>query len=185
MITMLLKYLCNTSTQRLKVKKQLIFFMKIAYFTPLSPIKSGISEYSEKELLPYLKKYCKIELIIDKGYKPSNKFIKDNFKIFTYNKFQDNYDLLLYHIGNNPFHIYSYEFALQKPGVVVLHDAFIHHLVRRMTLGKRESSKYVKIIESCLGQKRSDILKKSISSRNSSLVKFPLVEKFVKRRKKL
>jgi len=32
--------------------------MKLAYFSPLSPIKSGISEYSERELLPYLQKLC-------------------------------------------------------------------------------------------------------------------------------
>src|SRR3989304_6307312 len=114
--------------------------MEIAYFSPLTPIKSGISDYSEKELLPFLKKYCNIEIIIDKGYKPLNKFIKENFKVISYEKFQDKYDLLLYHIGNNSFHIYAYELALQKPGVVVLHDAFIHHLVRRMTLGRRESS---------------------------------------------
>ena len=66
--------------------------MEIAYFSPLTPIKSGISDYSENDLLPSLKKYCNIELIIDKGYKPSNKLIKENFKILSYEKFQNKYD---------------------------------------------------------------------------------------------
>jgi len=155
--------------------------LQISYFSPLSPLKSGISEYSEKELLPSLKKYCDLEIVIDKGYKPTNNFIVENFKVFSYEKFQDEYDLNLYHMGNNPFHIYAYEMALEKPGVVILHDAFIHHLVRRMTLGRRESSGYAKIIQSLLGQKGSDKIKNSLSNKNSSLVKFPLVEKFLRR----
>lgn len=155
--------------------------MKIAYFSPLSPIKSGISEYSERELLPSLKKFSDLEIIIDKGYKPTNNFIRENFKVFSYEKFQDKYDLNLYQMGNNQFHIYVYKMALEKPGVVVLHDAFIHHLVKRMTLGRREDSAYIKMIQSLLGQKGSDKIKNSLSNKNSSLFKFPLVEKFLRR----
>ncbi len=77
--------------------------MKIAYFTPLSPLKSGISEYSERELLPFLKKYCDIDIIIDKGYEPISEFVKNNFKVSDYNNFENNYDCVLYQMGNNPF----------------------------------------------------------------------------------
>ncbi len=38
-------------------------------------------------------------------------------------------DVLLYHIGNNPLHRDIYAAALNKPGVVVLHDAVLHHLL--------------------------------------------------------
>ena len=57
--------------------------MKIGYFSPLSPVKSGISEYSEREVLPYLQNYFDIDLIIDNNYNPSNKFIKENFNAIT------------------------------------------------------------------------------------------------------
>lgn len=33
----------------------------------------------------------------------------------------------LYHIGNNPLHRPMYERALARPGVVILHDAVLHH----------------------------------------------------------
>ena len=55
--------------------------MKIAYFSPLSPVKSGISEYSEIHLLPFLKKYCEVVVFIDKNYEPTNEYVKKNLKI--------------------------------------------------------------------------------------------------------
>lgn len=36
-------------------------------------------------------------------------------------------DVELYHIGNNELHRSIYERALRRPGVVVLHDAVLHH----------------------------------------------------------
>jgi hypothetical protein len=36
-------------------------------------------------------------------------------------------DISLYHLGNNQLHRPIYERALAHPGVVVLHDAVLHH----------------------------------------------------------
>ena len=38
-------------------------------------------------------------------------------------------DIHLYHLGNNKLHAAIYEQALKTPGVVVLHDAVLHHLM--------------------------------------------------------
>jgi len=35
----------------------------------------------------------------------------------------------LYHLGNNPLHRDIYRRALARPGVVVLHDAVLHHFL--------------------------------------------------------
>ena len=52
--------------------------MKIAYWSPLSPMSTGISDYSE-ELLPYLaKRDLDIHLIVE-DYEPSEKNITDLF----------------------------------------------------------------------------------------------------------
>jgi len=151
--------------------------MKIAYFTPLSPIQSGISEYSEKELLPYLSKYCNIDIIIDKNYEPSNNSIKENFKIISYEKFENKYDLLLYHIGNNPYHGYVFQEALKNPGVVVLHDPFLHHLIRKITVGDGDHAGYIKMMEYCLGPEGKEIAKNAILTKNFPLFEYPLVRK--------
>ncbi|MBD3413749.1 MAG: glycosyltransferase [Candidatus Aminicenantes bacterium] len=99
--------------------------MKIAYFSPLNPVKSGISDYSE-EMLPFLASYFEIDIYIDKHWKPENKQIKDHFPIIPYDSQSfdpSQYDEIVYHMGNDYHaHKYIYESLLQNPGVVVLHD---------------------------------------------------------------
>ena len=38
-------------------------------------------------------------------------------------------DIALYHLGNNALHAEIYRRALEQPGVVVLHDAVLHHFL--------------------------------------------------------
>lgn len=45
----------------------------------------------------------------------------------------------VYHIGNNPAHAAIYAHALDRPGVVVLHDALLHHFF----LGRGSEQQYV------------------------------------------
>jgi len=156
-----------------------IQYMKIAYFSPLTPIKSGIAEYSERELLPYLRKLCDIELVVDKGYKPQSEFVNKNFKVIDYRDFDSNYDKILYHMGNNPFHEYVYEIAIKNPGIVVLHDPFIHHLIRRLTVGRKNKSRYVEIMEYCLGPKGKVIAENALATREFPLFEYPLVKELV------
>ncbi len=113
--------------------------MKIAYFSPLSPQKSGIADYSEKELLPFLSKYMEIDLYIDEGIVPDNPDIIKNFKIFHYKEIDkrvEDYNAIIYHIGNNPLHAYIYETLLKYSGIVVFQDVFLHGLIASMTLSK-------------------------------------------------
>ena len=43
-------------------------------------------------------------------------------------------DLHVHHLGNSPAHAFVYRAALAHPGVVVLHDWNLHHLVLRVSL---------------------------------------------------
>jgi len=153
--------------------------MKIAYFTPLSPLKSGISEYSERELLPFLKKYCNIDIIIDKGYEPISEYVKNNFKVSDYNNFENNYDCVLYQMGNNPFHEYIYETAIKIPGVVVLHDPFLHHLIRHLTVGKKDRNRYIEIMQYCLGIKGKAIAEQAIMTNQFPLFDYPVIKELI------
>ncbi len=100
--------------------------MNIAYFSPLNPVKSGISDFSE-ELVMELKKYINIDIFVD-GYKPTNNSIVDNFSIYNiqdiYKKeVRSKYDLLVYHIGNNAAaHSRIVKAANDFPGICELHD---------------------------------------------------------------
>lgn len=104
---------------------------KLLYVSPFSPMKSGISDYSE--VLVYgLKKFYDIILCID-DYKIQNKNLYKDFEIRCHGI--DNIDFAefpyrIYNIGNNPaFHSFIYQMALTAPGLIVLHDIVLYYLV--------------------------------------------------------
>jgi len=120
--------------------------LRIAYFSPLSPICSGISDYSET-LLPELAKYADLDLFVD-GYQPASDSITARFAVYDANTDRiwrlPQYHLALYHLGNNPYHAYIYKALRYRPGVVVLHDALLHHLIVEETLAKQDRYSYVR-----------------------------------------
>ncbi len=98
--------------------------MKIALFSPLNPVKTGISDYTE-ELLPDLARQLDIEILIEPGYQPSAELAgRFTIRPFDPDTFQaQDYDAILYHMGNNyAGHRYIYESLQRFPGIVVLHD---------------------------------------------------------------
>lgn len=105
--------------------------MKVACFTPLQPVKSGISDYNE-DLAPYL---CKAGVDFDFIYEdlpPDNDFIVSNCEFHKHTEYPSNmkngrYDLTVYHIGNNIVHHYMYGYFFDFPGLTVLHDFVLHH----------------------------------------------------------
>ncbi len=121
--------------------------MKIAYFSPLSPVRSGISDYSQ-ELLPLLDPLVgQLDIFVD-GYTPDCSGITDMFACYPADRFPDlagaaDYDAVIYQQGNNPHHEYIYRRAMETPGVVVLHDYVLHHLLTEMTLARGEEQAYL------------------------------------------
>jgi len=99
--------------------------MKIALFSPVNPIPSGISDYTE-ELIPELVKFWDVDLYVEKGFHMESTKIRDLVNIIEYDSkiFKpENYDEIIYHMGNNlKAHKYIYNALLQFKGVVVLHD---------------------------------------------------------------
>ena len=102
--------------------------MKVAYYSPLPPDRTGISEYSEL-LLPALRRHVDVEVASQKSEPRAA-------------------DAFVYHIGNNPeFHDWIVRALRRRPGVVVLHDFVLHHLVAGMTLGSGDGHGYLRAME--------------------------------------
>jgi glycosyltransferase involved in cell wall biosynthesis/SAM-dependent methyltransferase len=99
--------------------------MRIAFFSPLPPAKSGIADYAAALLGP-LQHIAEITC-----------FEKPPARL------DGHYDVLLYQMGNNGYHSEIYEFALAHPGVVVLHEANLHHLHAERTIKRGDWDAYV------------------------------------------
>jgi glycosyltransferase involved in cell wall biosynthesis len=104
---------------------------KIAFFTPLPPLQSGISDYSVG-ILNRLSKYFLIDVYIDKGYSP-NCNLSENITIYEHNQFvskKHEYHEVLFQMGNSEFHTYMMKYIKAHPGIVVLHDYNLHGLLQ-------------------------------------------------------
>ncbi|MBQ4899956.1 glycosyltransferase family 4 protein [Paenibacillus sp. Marseille-P2973] len=157
---------------------------KIAYFSPLNPIRSGISDYSE-DLLPELSKVYDVEVYVENGFEVENTNIKENFVIREYAEFSKRYDnkqynAILYHMGNNySAHKEIYEFILKYPGIVVLHDYSLHHFFAAKTLEQGNLDGYREEMLYCHGKEGLDEANRFLNGEispiwESNSLKYPL-----------
>lgn len=130
--------------------------MKLAYFSPLNPQPSGISDYSE-ELLPYLAADAEITLFVD-GFEPSNPEIRAQF---TYRDYRRNpgvlqtlsdYDAILYHMGNDHrYHAGMLEVMREHPGIVVFHDFALQDFFLGLARARCRMEFYLEEVAACHG----------------------------------
>ncbi len=101
--------------------------MRVAYYSPMPPERSGIADYSAL-LVPALRKRIDVDVAQRDG--------------------TANGDVALYHVGNDPeVHGWILERLRRRPGVVVLHDFVLHHLVVSLTLGRKNPKAYLAALE--------------------------------------
>jgi glycosyltransferase involved in cell wall biosynthesis len=99
---------------------------RLAYFSPLPPEASGISDYSA-ELLPELARYYQVEVIISQDH-VSDAWVNTNCNIRNIDWFRRHaleFERVLYHFGNSNFHDHMFPLLAEYPGVIVLHDFFL------------------------------------------------------------
>jgi glycosyltransferase involved in cell wall biosynthesis len=127
--------------------------MRLAYYSPLPPQRSGIADYSA-ELLPHLAAHCEIELIVDEGVRPAEtRFPVHGHKALPGLLAAGRFDAVLYQLGNNrDYHASIYRTLIDHPGVVVLHEYVIHHLVRDLTLFAGDPEAYVREMRYAYGR---------------------------------
>ena len=107
--------------------------MKVAYYSPLAPSRSGIADYSAL-LLPALRERIEEVVVAEPGRRAPHA------------------DVALYHIGNDPdAHGWILDALRRRPGVVVLHEFVLHHLISGTTLGRGDAIGYFDAMERELG----------------------------------
>ena len=156
--------------------------MKIAYFTPVSPQRTGISDYSERELIPHLSRHVNVDVFIDKNVTPSNKDFSDNFEIYPYTEYEklkNGYDIVLYNMGNNQLHEYIYNTLLKSPGISILHDIYLHGFLWNMSLARGNAERYIDEWRYCYGDKGVQIAKAAIASGNYPEFEYTLTKRII------
>ena len=106
--------------------------MRVAYHSPLPPSRSGIADYSAL-LLPALRE--RVDVVVAEPGKRA-----------------PDADVALYHIGNDPdAHGWIVDALKERPGVVVLHEYVLHHLIAGITIGRGDGRGYLDAMERELG----------------------------------
>ena len=88
--------------------------MTVGFHSPLPPARTGVADYAAA-LLAGLRTRGQVEISPEKA------------------------DIHLYHLGNNALHAEIYRRAIERPGIIVLHDAVLNHFL----LGQLDESAYV------------------------------------------
>jgi glycosyltransferase involved in cell wall biosynthesis len=100
--------------------------VRIAYFSPMPPERSGIADYSAL-LVPALSRRLEVEVVSRGATRPPR-----------------GVDGSVFHIGNNPdSHGWILRALERNRGLVVLHDFVLHHLIAGVTLGQGDDVGYL------------------------------------------
>jgi glycosyltransferase involved in cell wall biosynthesis len=161
--------------------------MRLAYFSPLPPQRSGIADYSA-ELLPVLARHLEVEPFVDEGVRLdliapeiTGRFTVRGDKAFPALWESGRYDAVLYHIGNNPeYHARAWQMLMRIPGIVALHEPMLHHLVRGMTLSRGDLAGYVEEMRYAYGRTGEAMARRSLGTGIPLDVwRYPLFERVV------
>lgn len=130
--------------------------MNLGYFAPLPPLQSGVAEYAAR-MLSGLSRHGAV-----RPNRPG--------------------DCNLYHMGNNRLHAEIYARALATPGVALLHDAVLHHLL----IGSFEEARYIEEFTYNYGAWTEDLAKVLWRRRASAMsdpryFRYPLLKRLAER----
>lgn len=122
--------------------------LRLDYVSPLPPVRSGIADYSA-DLLPRLAERQEIaELrVVRLPEQPVAAAVEERWRPVAAEETGRDGRLPLYQMGNNPYHEGVLDLALERPGVVTLHDLVLHHLLVELTLSRGVLEPYLQRLE--------------------------------------
>jgi len=108
--------------------------MRLAWFSPLPPVPSGIAACSA-DIVGELSKRHQIDVYVhvkDPSEPLPTLVSRESLHIYSAHDFvwrhrADDYDLTIYQIGNSSHHDYIWPYLFRYPGLTVLHDVHVHH----------------------------------------------------------
>jgi len=134
--------------------------VRLAFVSPLPPAPTGVADYAAG-LLEVLRRRAEVEIL---------------------RQTRPGFDNYIYHIGNNSLHLPAYRAAQAEPGITVLHDAVLHHLL----LGSHDEHGYVEEFVYNAGEWLRDLGRDLWRSRSRSgsdfrYFQYPMLRRLVER----
>lgn len=139
---------------------QTVYRKKIAVFSPLPPVKSGISDYQVR-ILPALSERYDCEFFVDDGYLPEIDRTIPGIQVYRHFQFPSraqSYDAIIYQVGNSGYHLYMIPYIHKYPGIVVLHDLNLHGMTISWTLALNDKDTYYQVIKANFGSNAREIV---------------------------
>jgi glycosyltransferase involved in cell wall biosynthesis len=129
----------------------------VGFYSPLPPARTGVADYSAA-LLAELRQLGPVEVAPERA------------------------DAALYHLGNNRLHAPIYRRALMHPGVIVLHDAVLHHFL----LGQLSETDYIAEFVYNYGQWNQGMARdlwrgRAASGADERYFRYPMLKRVVER----
>lgn len=117
----------------------------LAWFSPMPPVRCGPATDSAR-LVPALGQWFDIDVFVD-GREDGHRAAPAGIPVRSAHDFvwlhrQAPYDLTVYQLGNAAVHDYMWPYLFRYPGLVVLHDACVHHARAASLLRQKRAADY-------------------------------------------
>jgi glycosyltransferase involved in cell wall biosynthesis len=154
--------------------------LSVAVWSPLPPSPSGVADYVA-EGLPALARDVDVSLVVEDpaAVDPA---LRARFDVRAATAPPET-DLDLYHLGNSPDHAFAYRRAVARPGVAVLHEWSLHHLVLHETVERGDVSGYLREMRRAHGERGTFVGRQVARALGGDLLPalFPLVDRVLER----
>src|ERR1044072_7754874 len=103
--------------------------MRLAWFSPIPPVRSGVAVYSA-ELVAALRSEHRIDVFVDEPVAAAPARRPEPARSaheFVWRQRQAPYDLTVYQLGNSSHHDYLWPYLFRYPGLTVLNDDHLHN----------------------------------------------------------
>ena len=154
--------------------------LRLRVWSPLPPSPSGIADYT-LEQIQALRRHAEITAVVENpmAVEPA---IRDVFPVVEPSRLPAA-DLDLYHLGNSPSHAYVYRAAIAAPGVAVLHEWNLHHLVLFETVEQGNRTRYLREMRRAYGETGTFVGRQMARALGGDVLapRFPLNERILER----
>lgn len=148
---------------------------KLAIFTPLEPSRTGVAEHMHT-ILPLLSERFECELFVDDSdASPSgtDPHLNPEIRIWNHAEFPgraEQYQAVVYQLGNSKHHSYMVPYLRAYPGTVVLHDLNLHGLTGECTLLKGDGNGYLSVVAEEYEDRAIEVMQSMLNGAHTEVV---------------